>query len=239
MPARVRRIRLMNRPSTLRREPTMMIQAMPARERRPSSKESKSISRSKRAPRDFREMQCRLAKSASRPSRTRSWRYNRKSGGPSRLRVITTAALRKTRLGAGLEDYVDGLAVFCGQRYFLILLSEFFVHEGDGVVAGRQALDLELAVGAADRIERILDYVYEHAHPGMLVAFNRQQDFFAGEGLFDGWSLRGLRFIPLAIVLGSGVNVVGGGIAVDNLDGLTSHHAKDVGFIFAAALRQT
>src|SRR5258708_31807796 len=46
----VRRMRLMNRPSTLRREPTMMIQATPASERRPSNKESKSISRSKRTP---------------------------------------------------------------------------------------------------------------------------------------------------------------------------------------------
>src|SRR5260370_11320168 len=46
------------------------------------------------------------------------------------------------------------------------------------------------------------------------------------------------RSIPLAIVFRSGVNVVGGAIAVDDLDGLTNHYADDVGFIFAAALRQ-
>src|SRR5260370_12353075 len=73
----------------------------------------------------------------------------------------------------------------------------------------------------------------------MLVALHGQQDFFAGEGLFEGWSLRDLRFVPLAIVLWSGVNIVRGGIAVDDFDGLAGHYSDDVRFIFAAALRQS
>src|SRR5260221_10144621 len=72
----------------------------------------------------------------------------------------------------------------------------------------------------------------------MLVALHRQQDFLAGEGLCDGRGLRRLRFVPLAIILWSGVNVVRGGVAVDDGNGLADHQADYVGFVFAAALRQ-
>src|SRR5260370_16717849 len=79
------------------------------------------------------------AKAAARPP------HSKKGGGPS-----------PKKSGAGLEGRVDGLAVFRGERDFLVLLSEFFVHEGDGVVARRQAFDFELAVRTADRIEGVL-----------------------------------------------------------------------------------
>src|SRR5260370_13803883 len=81
------------------------------------------------------------AKAAARPP------HSKKGGGPS-----------PKKLGAGLEGRVDGLAVFRGERDFLVLLSEVFVHEGDGVIALRQAFDLELAVPAADRIEGVLNH---------------------------------------------------------------------------------
>src|SRR4030088_697665 len=113
------------------------------------------------------------------------------------------------------------------------------MHEGDGVVPWWQTFDFEFAVRTADRIERALHYVDEHAHPGMLVALHRQQNFLACEALFDWCCLRGLRFIPLAIVLWSGVNVVCGGIAVNDPDGLSGHQADDVGHIFASPLRQS
>ena len=54
MPVSVRRIRVMNKPSTLRSEPTITIQAMPARERKPSNKEiNKRITVSEKPPYDF------------------------------------------------------------------------------------------------------------------------------------------------------------------------------------------
>src|SRR6202035_5477059 len=99
-------------------------------------------------------------------------------------------------------------------------------HEGYGVVARRQAFDFELAVGTAYGVERIFHYVDEHAHPGMLVALYRQQNFFAGEGFLERRSLRGLRFVPLTIVFGRGMNVVGGGIAVNDFYRLADHHAE-------------
>src|SRR5260370_35510786 len=93
------------------------------------------------------------AKAAARPP------HSKKGGGPS-----------PKNLGARLEGRVDGLAVFRGERDFLGLLSEFFVHEGDGVIARRQALDLELAVGAADPAERVFNPAVAHPQPAMLVA---------------------------------------------------------------------
>src|SRR5260370_10936160 len=138
--------------------------------------------------------------------------------------------------GLGFESYVDGLAVLGCESDFLGLLAELFVDEGDGVVAGGQALDFELAVGAGDRKERALGDVDEHAHPGMLVALHGQHDLFAGEGFLECGSLRRLRLVPLAVVLGGGMNIVGGRIAVDDFYGLTGHDAQHVGMVFAAAL---
>ena len=63
------------------------------------------------------------------------------------------------------------------------------MHEGYGVIAWREAFDFEFAVRTTDRVERIFYDVDEHTHPGMLVALYGQQNFFAGEGLFDGRSL--------------------------------------------------
>ena len=117
------------------------------------------------------------------------------------------------------------------------MLPQLFVHEGQGVIARGQALNFELAVRPSDRVERIFHDVDEHSHPRVLVAFHRQHDFFTGEALFQGRGFRGLGLIPFAVVLGSGMNVVRCGIVVDNLDGLTGHHAQYVGMISAAALR--
>src|SRR5260370_4639375 len=140
--------------------------------------------------------------------------------------------------GLGFESYVDGLAVLGCESDFLGLLAELFVDEGDGVVAGGQALDFELAVGAGDREERALGDVEEHAHPGMLVALHWQHDLFAREGFLERSGLRRLRLVPLAIVLRGGMNIVSGRIAVDDLDGLTGNHPHHVGMVFAAAMIQ-
>src|SRR5580704_10598328 len=152
---------------------------------------------------------------------------------------LSDANSAETPLCAWLEGNVDGLAVFCRQRHLLILLSELFMHEGNRVVPWRQTLDFKVAVRTSDSIKRALDHVHKHAHPGMLVALYRQQNFLPGECLFDCRGLRGLRLIPLAIVFGSWVYVVRRGIAVDDGDGLSSHHAEDVGFVFATALRES
>ena len=53
----------------------------------------------------------------------------------------TAAATR-----CGLEALIDGLGFFRGDGYLLVLLAQFFLDEGDSVVARRQALDLVLAV---------------------------------------------------------------------------------------------
>src|SRR6266850_4134217 len=129
----------------------------------------------------------------------------------------------------GLERGVHGLAVLGGQGDFLRLLAELFMDECDGVIARRQALDLKLAVRPGDREEGTLRNIDEHPHPRMLIALHRQHDFFPRERLLESGSLRGLGFVPLAVVLRSGMDIVGGGVAVDDRYGLTgdySHHMR-------------
>src|SRR5215472_10882189 len=70
----------------------------------------------------------------------------------------------------------------------------------------------------------------------MLIALYGKKDFLAREILVErrgGW---GLRFVPLAVVLRLGMNVVCGGVAVDDLEVLSRHHAKHVWVVPAAAL---
>src|SRR6266850_3409649 len=146
------------------------------------------------------------------------------------------APLHKRLARSGLEHRVHGLAILGGQGDFLRLLAELFMDKRDGVIAGRQALDLKLAVGPGDREEGALRDVDEHPHPGVLVALYWEHDFFARERFFESGSLRGLRLVPLAVVLRSGVDIVCGGIAVDDLDGLASDYAHHMGMVAAAAL---
>src|SRR5437016_9877195 len=70
----------------------------------------------------------------------------------------------------------------------------------------------------------------------MLVALDRQHDFFTGKGLLNIRSLRRLRLVPLAVVFRSGVDVVGCGVAILNVDSLPGHYAQHVRMITAALL---
>src|SRR5260370_2446653 len=67
----------------------------------------------------------------------------------------------------GFESYVDGLAVLGRESDFLGLLAKRFIDEGDGVVAGRQALDFKLAGGAGVREERALADVPQDTPPAI------------------------------------------------------------------------
>src|SRR5712664_812200 len=70
----------------------------------------------------------------------------------------------------------------------------------------------------------------------MLIALHGQHDFFPREILFQRCRLRWLGLVPLAIVLRSGMDIVGGGVAIDDRYRLTGDHSHHVGVIAAAAL---
>src|SRR3974377_11125 len=158
-PESVSRIKLMNRPSTVVMVPVAIVQAIPTSGMMPSMMEITSIIGSKRPPHP--------ARIASTSDGNR-WCTHRPS--------LFLPLFR-------FERGVHSLAVPGRQGHLLILLPKFFMDECQRVGARRQALDLELAIGASYRIERVLHNIDIHLHPGMLVALHRQHDLFAGEGL--------------------------------------------------------
>src|ERR1700721_1288619 len=120
----------------------------------------------------------------------------------------------KVLLAACFEALVDSLAVFGGDRYLLVLFSKLLVDECDRVIARGEALNLILSVFRGDCEERALHHADVHLHPWVLVALDRQHDFFASEILLDrcrGWRL---RLIPFPVVFGGGMDVESGGIGV-------------------------
>src|SRR5260370_34591417 len=70
----------------------------------------------------------------------------------------------------------------------------------------------------------------------MLVALHGQHALFSGEGFLKRGGLRRLRLVPFAVVLGRGMNIVGGRTTVDDLDGLTGHYAQHLRMVLAAGL---
>src|SRR5262249_48797020 len=96
-------------------------------------------------------------------------------------------------------------------------------------------------IRSADCVEGAFDYVDIHFHPGVLVAFYREHNFFSGKILLEWRGLWGLRFVPFAITTGrtrTGVDIVRGRVAVGDLDGLPGHHAHHVRMIPTPALIQ-
>src|SRR5258706_14055318 len=152
------------------------------------------------------------------------------------IRQFYQTVLYERRLVAGLKGLVNRLRVFGSDSYLLGLPAQLFVYEGNGVIAGGQALDFIFPALIGDRVEGALHHVDVHLQPRVLVALYGQHDFFAGEALLDWSGRRRLRLVPFAGVFRCGMNVVRGLIVVLDLHGLASHHAEYVRMIFAAAL---
>src|ERR1700686_4058319 len=158
-------------------------------------------------------------------------RDSRRDGGATQDPCSVQTAILSPLLAACFEALIHGLRIFRRDRYLLVLLSEFLVDEGDGVIAGRKALDLIRAIFGGDGEERALHHIDIHLHPRMLVTLDRQHDFFAGEIFLDvsgGWRL---RVVPLPVVRGRGMDVVSRGIVILDVYRLPCHHTKNVGGI--------
>src|SRR6266404_2950779 len=213
-----------------------MIQPIPARGMRPSRIEIKSITERNSPPQEDGRRCSVPSSQQGRKHDAMASSSGRNSDSLARARPAAAGAPTKKIALLGLERRVHGLAILGGQGNFLRLFAELFMDECDSVIAWRQALDLKFAVRPSDREEGALRNVDEHPHPRMLVALHGQHDFFPRERLFQRRGLRWLRLVPLAIVLRSGVDIVGGGIAVDDRYGLAGDHSHHVRVIAAAAL---
>src|SRR5579862_1333136 len=111
-------------------------------------------------------------------------------------------------LSCCFEALIDRLRLLGCHGDLLILLTEFFLNEGQRVISRRKALDLILPIFIGDGVEGALHHVDVHLHPWMLVALHRQHDFFTREILLNRRGRRRLRFVPLPVVLGSRMDVV-------------------------------
>src|SRR5581483_2152251 len=112
---------------------------------------------------------------------------------------------------------------------------EFFMPCVQSVGAKGQVLDVEASVFTADGEVRVLEYRYVALHPRMDIAPDRDSDLLTRERLlnFETWRL---RLVPLAIILRHGVNIVHGGISVDDSQLLIRLHRHDVRVIHATFL---
>src|SRR5579862_760455 len=157
-----------------------------------------------------------------------SARRRRKESRPAKLRAET--------LASGLEGNGYGLRFLRANRDRLLARPVLFVPCRDGVRAGRNVLDLERSVFSGDLEVRVAEHGDIGLHPRVHVALDRDGNFFVREALADRCGSRRLRFVPLAVILGNGVNVVGRRVGVDNLQRLRGLQRQHVRVILAALL---
>src|SRR5260370_3452469 len=127
----------------------------------------------------------------------------------------------------------------CRHRYlhcFLGACGSAFMPGGNRVCACRHTLDSEAAIFRAHRKEGVLQYAYVSLHPGVLVAFHRNQHLITCKRLFDGRCTIRLCLIPLRIVLWLGVNIVLCWVAVSDGQLLISLNAQNMWLVIATVL---
>src|SRR6202140_548911 len=163
-------------------------------------------------------------------------RDSRRDGGATQDLCSIQTDILSPLLAGCFEALIHGLGIFRRDRYFLVLLSELLVDEGDGVIARRKALDLIRAIFGGDGEERALHHVDIHLHPRVLVALYGQHDFFTGEIFLDVGGRWRLRLVPLPVVLGRGMDVVGRGILILDVYSLACQPTKNVRVILATLL---
>src|SRR5262245_7696617 len=142
-------------------------------------------------------------------SRAKRWRH---ASYIVELRELPALALER-------EVELGGLAVL--HRHLAgdgLVLAELAVNRLDLVLASRQALDGEGAVLGADREVGVAQHRDEGPHPGVHVTTDRNQHLGLVESLLGLHALARLPDIELRVVLGAGMDVVKGIVAVADLE---------------------
>lgn len=104
------------------------------------------------------------------------------------------------------------------------------------VRSGRHTLDRKSSILTTYRKEWVPENADVRFHPGVLVTFDRNQDFRAREGLLDRGGTVCLSLIPFRVNPGRWVNVVLSRIAVSNSDLLIRLDAENMGHVVASFL---
>src|SRR5882762_4001086 len=140
-------------------------------------------------------------------------------------------------IGLGFEDEVYAFRFAAGDGHFLCLLAVGLVEGGYRVFARWQIGQREATVVARNRVMGILQDRKSPVHPGMDVAFHRNELHLVVL-IGDGRSAWRLRLVPLTVDLSQRVDVMRGLIFVGNLEFLVHLKRKDMRYIAAAFLRE-
>jgi hypothetical protein len=120
--------------------------------------------------------------------------------------------------------------------YFGLFSAVLFVYGFQRVSPGRNAIERERTFFSGYGKKRMRRNADPGAHPGMDVAGDGKKNLFVIEGLDLVLGAGRLRFIPGAVHLAFGVNVVVHRVIVQDFKWLARHQSENVGLIRAAFL---
>src|SRR5437762_2598664 len=143
----------------------------------------------------------------------------------------------KASIGLGFEDEVYAFCFTARNGHFLRLIAVGLVEGRHRILARRQIGQRETTVGAGDRVVGILHDRKSPMHPGMDIAFDRNE-FHLVVLIGDRRSAWRLGLVPLTVDLSQRVDVMRSLILVRNLEFLVRLKRQDMRQIAAAFLRQ-
>ncbi len=135
-----------------------------------------------------------------------------------------------------MEDEIERLRFFRADCDGLVLRAEFFLPGFDGVGAGREIFQREIAGFRRDVEIGVREDEQVRAHPRMDVTRDGNRQLGFGESRDDRWIADGFGFVPGAIFARHGVNVVDGLVLVVNFEGLVGHDGENARDVHAALL---
>src|SRR5207253_11504724 len=105
--------------------------------------------------------------------------------------------------------------------------AQLLVPSLNGVSARRQVVQIETPAPACHRKIWMLENRNISPHPGVNVALHRDCDLFSSESFFRYGSGR-LRLVPLAVIDGHRMDIVGSWIVVHHFQGRSEEHTSEL-----------
>ena len=159
-----------------------------------------------------------------------------RSGDDERVEVEHHGRVRKQPQPA--NENATSLVSLAPTVTLCVMRAQRLVPRLHGVGAWRQALQGKRSVRLGDGVERMIQHAHVRVHPLVDVALERHHHLLGAERVRVAQALDGLADVELLVGHRQGVNVVQGGVAVQDLDRLAHLHAEDVRAVLTALLIQ-